>query len=87
VSYVPKPRNKPDTRPRHLYLDETPELLVRLTTDVGLLPKGYAIELPRFESLRLIRRGLACAVAVGDFRTLPDLTLTEEECGEAAGIA
>jgi hypothetical protein len=83
MTHVPQPRNKPDTRPRHLYLDEAPELLIRLTTDVGLLPKGYAIELPRFESLRLIRRGLACAVAVGTLSAAPDLTLTEDDCIEA----
>ncbi|MGB6871902.1 MAG: hypothetical protein WBD93_19970, partial [Acidobacteriaceae bacterium] len=77
--HIPAPRNKPDTRPRFLFLDESPPLLIRLKVDHYRLPAGYTFELPREESLRLIRRGLACAVAVGDFRAVPDLTLTPED--------
>lgn len=77
--HIPAPRNKPDTRPRFLFLDEAPPLLILLKTDYHRLPAGYIFELPREESLRLIRRGLACAVAVGDFHAVPDLTLNPEE--------
>lgn len=56
-------------------------LLIRLIEDVAVLPAGFIYELPAFEAHRLIARRKA--TAVGRLGTMPDVTLTEQECAEA----
>jgi len=81
MSYVPRPRNKPDLTPRQPTELLTESLLIRLTESVGKLPAGFVYELPAFEGVRLVHRRLA--TVVGSVGVLPDLTLTEDECFEA----
>jgi hypothetical protein len=60
---------------------EQPELLVRLTEDVGKLPAGLAYHLPSAVSHALIQRRLA--TPVGDLEIFADLELTDEELADA----
>jgi hypothetical protein len=81
MSHVPRPRNEVDNTPRQPSDLLTEPLLIRTIEDCGLLPRGCVFELPRFEAECLIMRRKA--IAVGTINTLPDLTLTEDECIEA----
>jgi hypothetical protein len=81
VSYVPKPRNKMDNTPRTPSDDPLEPLLIRLTEDVSVLPKGFIYSLPRFDAEILIMRRKA--VAVGKLGMMADITLTEDELAEA----
>jgi hypothetical protein len=56
-------------------------ILILLREPVGLLPAGFTYEIPRFEAERLIHRRVA--TAVGKLGTIPDLTLSDQECVEA----
>jgi hypothetical protein len=81
MGHVPQPRNKIDSTPRQPSDLLTEPLLIRTIENCGLLPKGFVFEIPRFEAERLIMRRKA--IAVGTINTLPDLTLTEDDCIEA----
>ena len=64
-------------------IEEQPALLVRLTEDVGKLPKGLVYALPERVAHSLIMRGKAIPVA--DLKAFPDLDVSEDEL-EDAGI-
>jgi hypothetical protein len=52
-------------------------LLIRLNDDVGKLPAGIVVSLPKQYAWSLIRSKLASVV--GSFNAVPDLTLDESE--------
>lgn len=59
-------------------------LLIRLRKDVGKIPAGLTVELPRKEALALVRRRLAAVV--GDLMAEPHVALNEDEAAEAGLI-
>jgi len=60
---------------------DQPQLLVRLTEDVGKLPAGLVYRLPADVSNSLIMRRKA--VPVGDMAVFPDLDVSEAELEDA----
>jgi hypothetical protein len=64
-----------------LALERTP-LNIRLNHNLGFLPAGRVIMLPKHMALALVRRRLA--TAVGDAMVMPDIVVSEDDlpCAE-----
>jgi hypothetical protein len=52
-------------------------LLIRLNDDVGKLPAGIVVSLPKQYAWSMIRRKLACVV--GSLQAVPDITIDESD--------
>lgn len=81
-------RTAEDSERETITLPLAQPLLIRLKKDVGKIPAGLTVELPRREALSLVRRRLAAVV--GDLSSGVDLALAEDDaesalsCGGAA---
>lgn len=66
-----------EPEPIPVTLPLTQPLLIRLRQDIGHVPAGITVELPKPEALSLIRRGHASVV--GDLNATPALYVSEDD--------